>query len=325
MNYTNPNATKILALMKQKIVVLDGAMGTMIQQRGLTEKDFRSNVYQDHASPLMGNNDLLSITRPDVIEDIHLEFLAAGANIIETNTFNANRISQADYHLENQIHKINLESAKVAKKAVAAFQKEHPDHPVFIAGSIGPTNRTCSMSPDVNDPAYRAVSFDDVAGAYREQADALVAGGVDLILLETSFDTLNMKAGIYALESYFEEKQIRLPVFLSVTITDASGRTLSGQTLSAFYNSIHHAKPLFLGINCALGAQEMRPFLEELAQISEFPVAVYPNAGLPNAMGEYEQTPNEFAEITSEFAKSGWVNLVGGCCGTTPQHIHALA
>ncbi len=318
-------------MLEQKIIVFDGAMGTMIQQQALTEDDFRGSSFLEHPSPLKGNNDLLSITRPDVIENIHLEFLESGANIIGTNTFNANRISQADYKLETSVSDINRAAVEIARKAVTKFQsgksvKEiQSDHPIFVAGSIGPTNRTCSMSPDVNNPAYRAVTFDQIAEAYREQAVALIESGVDILLLETSFDTLNMKAGIYALESYFEEEGIRLPVFLSVTITDASGRTLSGQTLDAFYNSIHHAKPLFLGINCALGAKEMRPFIEEMAHISEFPVGVYPNAGLPNAMGEYEQTPEEFAGIMFEFAQEGWANLMGGCCGTTPAHIKALA
>ena len=336
MNYTKPSAARLLKLMEQQIVILDGAMGTMIQQYNLTEEEFRGGGFLENtledlpASPLKGNNDLLSITRPDVIENIHLDFLQAGANILETNTFNANRISQADYSLEKKVPEINLAAAHVARKAVDNYKQQIREEglPVeqqfFVAGSIGPTNRTCSMSPDVNDPGYRAVTFNDVANAYREQAIALIEGGVDLLLLETSFDTLNMKAGIYALESYFEEAKIRLPIFLSVTITDASGRTLSGQTLAAFYNSVHHAKPLFLGINCALGAKEMRPFIEELAHISEFPVGIFPNAGLPNAMGEYEQTPEEFADIMEEFAAQGWVNLMGGCCGTTPDHIRAL-
>ena len=331
MNYTKPSAVRLLNMLEQKIIVFDGAMGTMIQQQSLTEEDFRGTSFMEHPSPLKGNNDLLSITRPDIIENIHLEFLESGANIIGTNTFNANRISQADYNLGTSVTEINRAAVEIARKAVTKFQSGksaeeiQSDHPIFVAGSIGPTNRTCSMSPDVNNPAYRAVTFDQIAEAYREQAVALIESGVDILLLETSFDTLNMKAGIYALESYFEEEGIRLPVFLSVTITDASGRTLSGQTLDAFYNSIHHAKPLFLGINCALGAKEMRPFIEEMAHISEFPVAVYPNAGLPNAMGEYEQTPEEFAGIMSEFAQEGWANLMGGCCGTTPAHIKAMA
>jgi 5-methyltetrahydrofolate--homocysteine methyltransferase len=331
MNYTKPSSVRLLNMLEQKIIVFDGAMGTMIQQQGLTEEDFRGTSFLEHPSPLKGNNDLLSITRPDVIEKIHLEFLRAGTDILGTNTFNANRISQSDYNLEKSVAEINRAAVAIARKAVESFQSGQTaeeiqsGHPIFVAGSIGPTNRTCSMSPDVNNPAYRAVTFDQIAEAYREQAIALIEGGVDILLLETSFDTLNMKAGIYALESYFEETGIRLPVFLSVTITDASGRTLSGQTLDAFYNSIHHARPLFLGINCALGAKEMRSFVEELAHISEFPVGVYPNAGLPNAMGEYEQTPEEFAGIMAEFAHEGWANLMGGCCGTTPAHIKALA
>jgi len=331
MNYTKPSAVRLLNMLEQKIIVFDGAMGTMIQQQSLTEEDFRGTSFLEHPSPLKGNNDLLSITRPDVIEKIHLEFLKAGTGILGTNTFNANRISQADYNLEKSVAEINRAAVAIARKAVESFQSGQTaeeiqsGHPIFVAGSIGPTNRTCSMSPDVNNPAYRAVTFDQIAEAYREQAIALIEGGVDILLLETSFDTLNMKAGIYALESYFEETGIRLPVFLSVTITDASGRTLSGQTLDAFYNSIHHARPLFLGINCALGAKEMRPFVEELAHISEFPVGVYPNAGLPNSMGEYEQTPEEFAGIMAEFGYEGWANLMGGCCGTTPAHIKALA
>jgi len=331
MYYTKPSADRLLKLIEQKIIVFDGAMGTMLQRQRLTEEDFRGDSFLEHPYPLKGNNDLLSITRPDVIEKIHLEFLEAGANILGTNTFNANRISQADYSLEKSVAEINRASVDIAHKAIESFQSGQPeeliqsDHPIFVTGSIGPTNRTCSMSPDVNNPANRAVTFDEIALAYREQAIALIEGGVDMLLLETSFDTLNMKAGIYALESYFEEAGIRLPVFLSVTITDSSGRTLSGQTLAAFYNSIHHAMPLFLGINCALGAKEMRPFIDELAHISDFPVGVYPNAGLPNVMGEYEQTPEEFSSIMVEFAEQGWVNLMGGCCGTTPAHIKALA
>ena len=322
MRYTTASAQELQALLSHQIVLLDGAGGTMIQRHKLAEADFRGSQFRDHGQSLQGNNDLLSLTRPDVIEAIHREYLAAGANILETNTFNANRISQADYALEDQVREINLAAVACARKAVEAF---HHEHPVFVTGAIGPTNRTCSLSPDVNNPAYRAVSFDEVAAAYREQAEALIEGGVDLLLLETSFDTLNMKAGIYALETLFDERGIRLPVFLSVTITDASGRTLSGQTLEAFYLSIEHANPIAIGINCALGAQEMRPFVEELATISRFPIGCYPNAGLPNAMGEYDQTPEEFAKITGEFAEQGWLNIVGGCCGTTPEHIRLLA
>jgi 5-methyltetrahydrofolate--homocysteine methyltransferase len=317
-------AIQLKQLLQERLVILDGATGTMIQRHRLQEEDFRGEVFREHDHPLQGNNDVLCLTRPDVVEAIHREYLEVGANVLETNTFNANRISQADYALEEQVREINVAAAQCARRAVERFQQEHPEHPAFVAGAMGPTNRTCSMSPDVNNPAYRAVSFDEVAAAYREQAEALIEGGVDLLLLETSFDTLNMKAGIYALETLFAERGIRLPLFLSVTITDASGRTLSGQTLEAFYRSIAHARPLVVGINCALGAKEMRPFVEELSRISEFFVGCYPNAGLPNAMGEYDQTAAEFASITGAFAEEGWVNLLGGCCGTTPDHILEL-
>ena len=319
--FTNINGQRLQALLTKQIVFLDGPMGTMIQRYPLTEEDFRGSFYPEHTNALQGNNDLLSITKSDVIKEIHLNFLRAGANIIETNTFNANRISQADYQLESEVSKINHHAAKVARDAISSFQLENPFHPAFVAGAIGPTNRTTSMSPDVNNPAYRAVNFDEVVNAYKEQVEALVEGGIDLLLCETSFDTLNMKAAIYAIEQVFEEQNIRIPLFLSVTITDASGRTLSGQTLEAFYNSIEHANPIAVGINCALGAQEMRPFLEELSSKSKFFMGCYPNAGLPNAMGEYDQTPKEFANFMQDFAGQGWMNIVGGCCGTTPEHI----
>ena len=315
---------ELVDLLEQRLVLLDGAMGTMIQRHRLEEADFRGTRYAEHDHPLQGNNDVLCLTRPEVIEQIHREYLEAGANIVETNTFNANRISQADYALESEVRDLNQAAAQCARRAVEAFREAHPGQPAFVAGAIGPTNRTCSMSPDVNNPAYRAVTFDQVAEAYREQAEALIDGGVDLLLLETSFDTLNMKAGIYALETLFAERGVRVPLFLSVTITDASGRTLSGQTLEAFYRSVAHADPLVVGINCALGAKEMRPFVEELGRISDFFVGCYPNAGLPNAMGEYDQTAEEFADITGAFAEEGWVNILGGCCGTTPEHIQCL-
>ena len=268
--FTNFSGQHLQNLLAKQIVFLDGAMGTMIQGFDFQEEDFRGSQYHDHVRLLQGNNDLLCITKPKVIKGIHLEFLRAGAHIIETNTFNANHISQADYQLELEVYKINFSAAQIARDAKTEFQLEQPDHPVFVAGAIGPTNRTTSMSSDVNNPAYRTVSFDDVVYAYKEQAEALMEGGVDLLLCETSFDTLNMKAAIYAIEQIFEERKIRLPLFLSVTITDASGRTLSGQTLEAFYNSIEHANPIAVGINCALGAQEMRPFLEELSMKSKF-------------------------------------------------------
>ena len=322
--FTNINGQHLQDLLTKKIVFLDGPMGTMIQGFKLKENDFRSPFYADHAHALQGNNDLLSITKPEVIKEIHLEFLHAGANIIETNTFNANCISQADYLLESDVYKINFHAAKIAKDAIRSFRVKYPSQPTFVAGAIGPTNRTASMSPDVNDPAYRAVNFDKLTYAYKEQVEALIEGGVDLLLYETSFDTLNMKAAIYAIEQVFEEQNIRLPLFLSVTITDASGRTLSGQTLEAFYNSIEHANPIAVGINCALGALEMRPFLEELSKKSKFFMGCYPNAGLPNAMGEYDQTPEEFANFLKDFAEQGWMNIMGGCCGTTPDHIRQM-
>ena len=275
----------------EEIVLLDGAMGTMIQQHKLEEKDFRNKDFEDHPKPLKGNNDLLSITRPQLIEQIHADYLEAGARILETNTFNANRISQQDYSLGAYVEQLNRASVDAARHAVHRFEQDHPGEKVWIAGTIGPTNRTCSLSPDVQDPAYRALEFDEIAEAYLEQARALMDAGADLLLFETTFDTLNLKAGIYAVEKLNDATGQRTPVMLSVTITDASGRTLSGQTLEAFYLSVMHARPLAVCINCALGAKEMRPFVEELSRICKFRVGVYPNAGLPNAMGEYDQSP----------------------------------
>ena len=324
MRYTNANAAKLEEVLQSRILILDGAMGTTIQGYQPTEEDFRGKILQDHPSPLRGNNDLLSLTRPEIIHEIHLKFLEAGANIIETNTFSANRVSQEDYALAHLVKDINVASAKIARAAAEQFQQKHPDHSVFVAGSIGPTTRTASLSSDVNDPGYRAVTFDDLVATFYEQVAGLVEGQVDLLLFETSIDTLNLKAGIYATEQLFREKGIRLPLFLSLTITDASGRLLSGQTLEAFYNSIYHANPFVVGINCALGAEEMRPFIEELAKKSKFYVGCYPNAGLPNAMGEYDQTPEEFATFLEDFATQGWVNILGGCCGTRPEHIQAM-
>ncbi|MGK5091342.1 methionine synthase [Deltaproteobacteria bacterium TL4] len=325
MNYTKTSATQLMSLLEEQILVLDGAMGTMIQSYHLEEVDFRGTHFQEHNRPLQGNNDLLSLTKPEVIEEIHYRFLKAGANILETNTFGANRISQADYQMEQAVREMNLASVQAAQKAIARYQQENPDHPCFIFGSLGPTNKTASMSQNVSNPAHRDVTFDDLVAIYYEQAKALIEGGVDVLLAETSFDTLNVKAAYYAVEQLFEEKQIRLPFSISVTITDKSGRTLSGQTLEAFYNSVRHTKPLSLGINCALGAKEMRPYVEELARLSEFNICVFPNAGLPNEMGDYDQTPEEFSELLSEFAAKGWVNIVGGCCGTRPTHIAQLA
>jgi 5-methyltetrahydrofolate--homocysteine methyltransferase len=324
-HYTNERGRQLQELLRERLLILDGAMGTMIQGYKLEEVDFRGTQFPEHSHPLQGNNELLSWTQPEVITEIHRQFLEAGANIIETNTFSANRISQEDYQLQDYVRELNVAAAEAAQHAAETFRRVHPEQPIFVAGAIGPTNRTTSMSPDVNDPAYRAVTFDQVAAAYYEQAAALVDGGVDLLLCETSFDTLNMKAAIFAIERLFADREIRLPLFLSVTITDASGRTLSGQTLEAFYNSVYHANPIAIGINCALGAREMRPFLQELSEKSRYFMGCYPNAGLPNAMGEYDQTPEQFADFLEDFAQQGWMNIMGGCCGTRPAHIRAMA
>ncbi|SMF20091.1 methionine synthase [Pseudobacteriovorax antillogorgiicola] len=313
-------------LLQQKILYLDGAMGTMIQRFKLEERDFRGGRFKDHDVDLKGNNDLLSIVRPDIIKKIHTEFLKAGSNIIETNTFSATSIAQADYKLEEAVYDINVCSAKVAREAIDDFQKQHPDQPCFVAGALGPTNRTASISPDVNNPAYRAVSFDQLTDSFYEQAKALYEGGVDIFLPETSIDTLNIKAAIAALDRLFEEIGLRMPVMLSVTIPDQSGRTLSGQTVEAFWYSVRHAKPLTVGINCALGAREMRPYVEALSTVADTFVHCYPNAGLPNPLSEtgYDETPEMTAEQVSDFVESGFVNLLGGCCGTTPDHINAI-
>ena len=316
---------RLHALFAQRILILDGAMGTMIQRRGLTEDDFRGERLRAHPSDLKGNNDLLILTRPDVIGEIHREYLAAGADIVETNTFSSTSIAQADYHLESLAYELNVEGARLAKAAAAEWTAKTPDRPRLVAGALGPTNRTLSISPDVNNPAFRAVTFDQVREAYREQVRGLMDGGVDLLLLETIFDTLNAKAAITAILETFAERGVELPLMISVTITDRSGRTLSGQMLDAFYTSIRHARPLSVGLNCALGAHEMRPYLAELARIAECYVTCYPNAGLPNAFGEYDELPADTARLLKDFAASGFVNVLGGCCGTTPDHIRAVA
>jgi 5-methyltetrahydrofolate--homocysteine methyltransferase len=308
-----------------RILILDGAMGTMIQRHKLTEADFRGQRFKDHPKDLQGNNDLLILTRPDVISEIHRQYLAAGADIIETNTFSSTTIAQADYRLEHVAYELNVEGARLAKAAGAEWTARTPDRPRFVAGSIGPTNRTLSISPDVNNPAFRAMTFDELRAAYEEQVRGLIDGGADLLLLETIFDTLNAKAGIVAIENVFAEKGVRLPLMISFTITDKSGRTLSGQTLEAFYISVRHVHPFSIGINCALGARDMRPYLADLAQIAECYVTSYPNAGLPNAFGQYDELPAETSELVKDFATSGFVNIVGGCCGTTPDHIAAIA
>ncbi|HEX9102244.1 MAG TPA: homocysteine S-methyltransferase family protein, partial [Polyangia bacterium] len=304
------------ALLKERVLVLDGAMGTQIQARKLGEADFRGDRFRDHPRELKGNSDLLALTRPDVIRDIHDAYLAAGADVIETNTFTATSIAQADYGLESAVYDINVAAARIAR-AAADDSKRQTGRPRFVAGAIGPTNRTLSISPEVNDPSFRAVTFDQVRAAYAEQVRGLLDGGVDLLLAETVFDTLNLKACLFAIDEVFAERKARVPVMLSVTITDKSGRTLSGQTIDAWWVSVAHARPFAVGINCALGAAEMRPYLAELAAIADCYVSCYPNAGLPNAFGEYDETPEMTAALLREFATSGLVNLVGGCCGTT--------
>jgi 5-methyltetrahydrofolate--homocysteine methyltransferase len=313
------------ALLETRILVLDGAMGTMIQRHRPTEADFRGERFRDHARDLGGDNDLLVLSRPDIIGAIHRQYLEAGADIVETNSFNANAISQADYALEPVVYELNVAAARVARAAADEWTARTPDKPRFVAGSMGPTNRILSISPNVNDPAFRNVTFDDLREAYKEQARGLIDGGCDLLLLETIVDTLNAKAGVVAIQEVFEEKGVSLPLMISATITDRSGRTLSGQTIDAFWVSIAHARPFSVGVNCALGASDMRPYVAELARIAECAVSCYPNAGLPNAFGEYDERPSDTGGYLEEFANSGFVNIVGGCCGTTPDHIRSIA
>ena len=313
--------------LQEKILIIDGAMGTMIQRYKLEENDYRGERFKDWHKDVKGNNDLLSITRPEIIEEIHLQYLDAGADIIETNTFSSTTIAQADYDMQSLAYELNVAAATCARNAVTKFLATSKNNdPRFVAGAMGPLNKTLSLSPDVNNPGYRAVTFDEVAAAYYEQVKGLVDGGVDVLLIETIFDTLNAKAAIYAIKKYFRDaKQKELPVMISGTITDASGRTLSGQTLEAFYISVSHANPLSIGLNCALGAKEMRPHIEELSQLASCYTSAYPNAGLPNAFGEYDEQPHETAHIIEEWAEQGFVNIVGGCCGTTPDHIKHIA
>ena len=307
--------------LEKRILIIDGAMGTMIQRYKLSEADYRGERFKDWASDLKGNNDLLCLTQPQIIKAIHKQYLDAGADIIETNTFNAQKVSLADYHMEELAYELNAAAAKCAREA-----EDESGKTAWVAGAIGPMNKTLSLSPDVNNPGYRALSFDEAMNAYYVQVKGLVEGGVDLLLIETIFDTLNAKAAIFAIKKYFRDSgKVELPISISGTITDASGRTLSGQTLEAFYTSIMHAKPLSVGLNCALGAKEMRPHIEELSQISSCYVSAYPNAGLPNAMGEYDEQPEDTGHYLEEWAKEGWVNIVGGCCGTTPDHIKHIA
>lgn len=309
----------------ERILVLDGAMGTMLQRRKLQEQDYRGTRFAGANSDLKGNHDLLNITRPDVILAVHKEYLAAGADIIETNTFSGTWISQADYHLESAVDEINFEGAKLARQAADEVTATDPNRPRFVAGAIGPTNRTASLSPDVNRPDFRNISFDELRDAYKTQARGLVAGGADLLLVETVFDTLNAKAAVFGLYELFDELGEQWPVMISGTITDLSGRTLSGQTTEAFWNSLRHAKPFSVGLNCAFGAQQMRPYVAELARVADIKVSAYPNAGLPNQFGEYDEEPHTTAAHLREWAEHGLVNIVGGCCGTTPDHIKAIA
>lgn len=321
---TDPHS-EFTTLFNQRIAILDGGFGTMIQDQQLTEEDFRGDILREHPHDLKGNNDLLCLTRPDVIEKIHFDYFQAGADFATTNTFSSTTIAQADYLLEDRVPEINRAAAQVANRAARAAEAATPGRRCYILGGLGPTNRTTSMSPDVNRPDYRAITFDQLAAAYHEQAAALLEGGIDGFLLETIFDTLNAKAALFALEKLFDETKRRVPVMISATITDASGRTLSGQTIGAFYHSIRHARPFSVGINCALGGKQMRPYIEELSDIAECFISCHPNAGLPNAFGGYDETPDDMAEVLGEFARSGFVNLVGGCCGSTPDHIRAIA
>jgi 5-methyltetrahydrofolate--homocysteine methyltransferase len=316
---------RIRAAAAKRILVIDGAMGTLIQGLKLSEADFRGERFKDWPRDLKGNNDLLILTKPDAIRGFHLDYFRAGADIVETNTFASTRIAQADYGLEDHAYELNVAGARLAREAADIVAKETPERPRFVAGAIGPTNRSASISPDVNNPGFRNISFDDLVAAYGEAARGLIDGGADLILFETIFDTLNAKAGIVAVEQVFAEKGVRLPVMISGTITDLSGRTLSGQTPTAFWYSVRHSHPLTIGLNCALGAKEMRAHIAEIGRAADTLVCAYPNAGLPNEFGEYDESPEAMAVMLGEFARSGLVNVVGGCCGTTPAHIKAIA
>lgn len=316
--------SEIERILQERILFLDGAMGTMIQRYKLSEEEYRGERFKDFEHNLKGNNDLLSITQPQIIEAIHREFLEAGADIIETNTFNSTTISMEDYKMEFLVEEINKSAAAIARKLADDYTQKDPSKPRFVAGSIGPTNKTASISPDVNNPGFRSIDFDSLKDAYKQQAQALADGGVDLFLVETVFDTLNCKAAIYAIMEVNEELEEAIPMMISGTITDASGRTLSGQTVEAFWYSISHAKPLSVGLNCALGAAQMRPFIKELSEKAWCRVSAHPNAGLPNEFGEYDETPEHMGSVLEEFAERGFLNIVGGCCGTTPEHLKAI-
>ncbi|WP_312767344.1 homocysteine S-methyltransferase family protein [Epilithonimonas sp.] len=319
------NSEQLYKALGERILILDGAMGTMIQRYNFTEEDYRGERFKDWESPLKGNNDLLSLTQPEAIEEIHKKYLLAGADIIETNTFSGTTIAMADYHIEDLVYELNYESAKIAKKVCDEFTAQNPDKPRFVAGSIGPTNRTASLSPDVNDPGYRAITFDELRIAYKQQAKALLDGGSDILLVETIFDTLNAKAALFAIDEIREERNIVIPIMVSGTITDASGRTLSGQTADAFLISVSHMDLISVGFNCALGAKQLTPYLEILANHTDFGISAYPNAGLPNAFGQYDETAEQMANQVEEYLEKGLINIIGGCCGTTPDHIKAIA
>jgi len=312
-------------ILEQRIMILDGAMGTMIQAYKFEEEDYRGERFKDYEILLKGNNDLLTLTQPEAIKEIHRKYLAAGADILETNTFSGTTIAMADYAMEDLVYELNYESARLAKEVAIEFTEKEPHKPRFVAGSMGPTNKTASMSPDVNDPGFRAITFDELRTAYKQQAEALLDGGADILLVETVFDTLNAKAALFAIEEIKEERGLDVPIMLSGTITDASGRTLSGQTAEAFLISVAHIPLFTIGFNCALGANLLQPHLEAISPKTDFAISAHPNAGLPNAFGEYDETPEQMAEQIEEYMKRNLINIVGGCCGTTPAHIQAIA
>ncbi|WP_115462259.1 homocysteine S-methyltransferase family protein [Winogradskyella aurantiaca] len=311
--------------LQERILVLDGAMGTMLQRYNFNEEDFRGDRFKNYDQPLKGNNDLLSLTQPEAIAEVHRKYFEAGADIVETNTFSGTTIAMADYQMQDLVYELNYESARIAKRVADEFSSSNPDKPRFVAGSIGPTNKTASLSPDVNRPEYRAITFDELREAYKTQVEALLDGGSDILLVETIFDTLNAKAALFAIEEVKEERQINPPVMVSGTITDASGRTLSGQTVEGFLISISHIPLLSVGFNCALGAEQLEPYLRRLSKETNFYTSAHPNAGLPNAFGEYDQTPEQMRDLIDSYLKDGLVNIIGGCCGTTPDHIKAIA
>ena len=321
----NKNTASLKNAIQDRILILDGAMGTMLQRYNFNEEDFRSTRFKNFHKPLKGNNDVLSITQPKVIADVHAKYFEAGADIVETNTFSSTSIAMADYDLEDYVYELNFESANIARKIADSFTLKEPHKPRFVAGAMGPTNKTASMSPDVNDPGFRAISFDQLRVAYKKQAEALIDGGVDLLLVETIFDTLNAKAALFAIEEVKEARNIDIPIMISGTITDASGRTLSGQTAEAFLISISHIPVLSVGFNCALGAKQLTPHLEVISQETDAAISAHPNAGLPNAFGEYDESPRQMAEQIREYLDKKLINIIGGCCGTTPEHIKAIA